>query len=132
MLITFTPTGGSPTALGNDSLKWTVKLEQLGAQSLENVVQMFQGATVLRLALGNQAGEFVFTSAQSLSTRDAAAQFFQGKLGLLNSVGSLVLTFDSQTLTMANAVCKAITVAEFNGTRWTLRYSFGITTITNP
>ena len=128
----WTPTGGSLAHLGDDSQKWTVKLEQLGAQSLEHVAQMFQAATVLRLALGNQAGECVFTAAKSHASRDAAAQFFAGETARLNQVGTLVLTFDAQTLTMGNAVLKGVKVAEFNGLRWAIRYQFGITTITNP
>ncbi|PWU18908.1 MAG: hypothetical protein C5B50_07780 [Verrucomicrobia bacterium] len=128
----WTPTGGSLAHLGDDSAKWTMKLEQLGAQSLEHVAQMFGAATVLRLALGNQAGECVFTAAKSHASRDAAAQFFAGELARLNQVGSLVLTFDAQTLTMANAVLKGVGVVGVEGLRWTVRYTFGITTITNP
>ena len=128
----WTPTGGALAHLGDDSAKWTIKLEQLGAQSLEHVAQMFQAAKVLRMALGNQAGECVFTSEKSHADIDTAAQFFAGELARLNQVGSLVLTFNAQTLTMASAVLKGVAATAFSGKRWALRYTFGITTITNP
>jgi hypothetical protein len=118
------------TTLGDDSVKHTIVLERIGGVSVEQVSTLFGGANVLRIAAGNVGGECVFTAAKSHATLDAALTFFKAEFARLNGTHSLVLTQGAVTLTMANAVCKAVEVVLVIGLRWSIRYTFGITTIT--
>ena len=126
----WTPAGGSPTTLGDVSAKYTIQIEQLGGQCQEQLVNLFASANPARIPRGNVAGDCVFSSVQSYATRAAAAADFKAKFGLLGATGSLVLTMDATTLTMANATYRAVHTVKVEGLRWTMRHTFGITTIT--
>lgn len=126
----WTPTGGAAVTLIDDGSKVHGKLEQLGGQGEEQLDNLAFGANPSRLMRGNVAGDCVFTAAKSHADRGTALNYFKTNYGYIGQVGSLVITMDAATLTMAGATLKGVTVAEFNGVRWTLRYTFGITTIT--
>jgi hypothetical protein len=136
MIIQWTPSGGSAVYLGDDlgantgGVKVALKLERLGAAGLEQVVPLFQGANPFRQMLGNVCGDCIFTAARSHADRASAAAFFKGEAARVGQKGNLVLTIDSASLTMANATLRSVAAIAFDGTRWTLRYGFGITTIT--
>jgi hypothetical protein len=122
--------GGTPATLGDDAARHTIELEQLGGEALEQVEALLRGANPARFARGNVAGDCVFSAGKSHATRAAAIAFFLAEYARLNTQGSLVITEGSATLTLANAICRGVMVARINGLRWTLRYTFGITTIT--
>jgi len=125
----WTPTGASAITLGDVSQKWTMKLEQLGGQAVEEVIPLFRAANPLRIPRGNVSGDCIFTSAKSFANRAQAVTFFASQFALLNGQGALTLTIDTAALTMAQAVFRGLQTTEINGLRWTLRYSFGITTM---
>ena len=114
--------------LGDDSAKQTIVLESLGGQSVEQVSPLARGTAVQRFARGNVSGDVVFSSSKSHATRAAAASAWKSEYGRLNEVGTLVLTIDATTLTYAGAVLRSV-VGIPDGVRWTLRYTFGVTTV---
>jgi hypothetical protein len=129
----WTIAGPTTVTLGDDSVKWSMLLEQLGGQGVEQVDQLAFAANVARVMRGNLAGECVFTSAKSYSTLDLMAAAFATEYARIGQVGSLVLTFISHALTMANATLKGVERVndeEGKGVRLKLRYRFGITTVT--
>lgn len=126
----FTPTGGSLATLGDDANKIATHIESIGGQSIDQVEPLDGAAAAVQFARGNVQGEFVFTAGKSHADRATAVNYFKAQFGKLNQKGSLVYTVDSATLTMAGAVLRAVTVADIVGLRWTIRYAFGITTVT--
>ena len=129
----WTPTGGTLATLGDDSVKWTLLLEQLGGGIEEQVTRLAFASAVSRLGRGNLEGACVFTAAKSHSSLDVAANFFKAEYARLNQSGLLVLTFTAATLSMSGAVLtgvQRVTSEEARGVRWMLRYTFGITTVT--
>lgn len=129
--ITWQPAGaGAPITLCDLLSAHAITVEQIGGQSMEEVVPMFQAANPQRLALGNVAGDLVFTDGYTYASRAAALNGAKTAYLYLNGVGTLILTVDTATMTFANAVCKGLRAAQIQGLRWVLRYTFGITTIT--
>lgn len=131
MKAVWTITGGQPLTLGDDKAvpKVTMKLEQIGVHCLEQVENLFQSLTPFRLPRGNVQGDCVFAARKSHADRDTAAKYFLAQTALVNQQGTLVLTIDQVTMTMANAVMRAVVTADLNGLEWTLRYTLGITLI---
>lgn len=130
MKVEFTPTGGTKATLADDASKHVVVLEELGGEAGEQVAPLFRGANPSRFPRGNVAGAVVFTAAKSHSTRDAAAAQAVTEYARLNQKGSLVFTIDTTVLTMAGAVLKSVRV-QLLGTRLSVVYTFGITTLTS-
>ncbi len=124
------PYGAVPQTLGDDSNHWFITLDQLGGQGHEQVELLLQSASPYRQMLGNVSGDTVFGVLHSHATRDAAARYFASQYNAIGARGLLVLRFDSATLTMAGANLRGLIAAVRNGCEWTLRYTFGITTIT--
>lgn len=130
MNITFTPTGGSAATLGDDPTKWFIQLEQGGAVAIEQVVPLLQSPSPSRQLLGNVSGDEVFTVKHSHASRDAAATYYKGQRATIGTQGSLVMTFTSTTFTFALANLRGVMAIERDGLLWTLRYTFGVTTMT--
>lgn len=138
MIVTWTPTGLAAVVIGDDfgtaggssPGKVRTKLEQLGGMGEEQVVKLAFGANPFRAMRGNVAGDCVFTARRSHADRQTAANYFKTNYGYIGQQGTLLLTIDAASLTMANATFRGVIVAEFNGLEWTLRYTFGMTTIT--
>jgi len=126
----WTPAGGSAVTLGDDSVKATITLEALGLESAEQVDQLFRAAAVTRRARGNTAGDCVFTVGKSHATAVAALAYLKAELVRVDKKGSLVLTDGTTTVTMANALLRAVTLDQVRGVRVWIRYRFGISTIT--
>jgi hypothetical protein len=106
-----------------------MRLERLGSEGVEQVVPLFQGANPFRQMLGNVSGGCVFTAAKSHADRPTAANFFKGEVARVGQQGTLVLTIDSATITMGNATLRGVAAVAVDGVRWTVRYTFGVTTI---
>lgn len=115
--------------LGDDAAKHTLALESLGGGASEQVVPLFRAANPARFMRGNSAGEVVISAAKSHESRAAAATFFKGEYGRINQVGTLELTIDATVMSFAGATLKAVTAVGVEGLRWTVRYQFGITTV---
>jgi hypothetical protein len=138
VICTWTPTGLSAVIIGDDfgsagagsPGKVRTKLEQLGGMGLEQVQRLAFGANPFRAMRGNVAGDCVFTARKSHADRATAMNYFKTNYGYIGQMGTLVLAQDAASLTMANATFRGVIVAEFNGLEWTLRYTFGMTTIT--
>jgi len=125
----WTPAGGGLATLGDDSVKHSMVLEQIGGASVEQVAGLFRAAAVKRFPRGNISGECIFTSAKSHATQAAAMAFFKAEYARLNGKGSLVLTEGAVTWTMADAMLTAVQVVQVVGLRFWIRYRFGIATI---
>lgn len=135
MKIQFTPSGGAPTTLGDDSAKYSVVIEQWGGTAIEQREPLAGGANPALFPRGNVGGDFIFRSAQSYADYETTFSQFATLYGLLNQQGALVVTQDSVTLTMSNAVLKSVTRLFDSGNAgvfMAVRYTFGITTLTTP
>lgn len=127
----WTKAGGGAVTLGDDSVKHTMVLEQLGGECQEQVDPLFRATYVARRARGNVAGNCAFTAAKSHASREAAMAVMVAEYARMGEKGSLALTFGAAgVMTLANAVLKGVELADTNGLRWTIRYRFGITTMT--
>lgn len=130
MKATWTPNGALTATLGDDSVKHTIVLEQIGGQSVDQVEQLFGAVAAAQFPRGNVAGELAFVAAKSHADYATALTFFQAEYARLNGQGSLVLTQGSATLTFAGAVLRGVErLPAQEGLRWHVRYRFGITTI---
>lgn len=130
MKAVWTPTGGGAITLADDANMVRMKIEQLGAMGVEQIEQLAFSPDVFRTMRGNIAGDLVFTAQQSFASRDAAGTYYKARYAEIGETGSMVITIDVVTMTMANATWKGCAVALFNGLEWVLRYTFGITTLT--
>lgn len=128
MKIEWTPDGGSSVTLGDDSVKHTVLIEGWSGLSMEQVDAIFRGANVSRTPRGNVGGTFTFSSAKSEASRSLAMSGFVSAYARLNQKGSLMLT-DGLIVTMDNAILRGVECVSPLGVRWTIRYTFGITTV---
>jgi hypothetical protein len=126
--VTFT-VSGADAIIGDDSVKVTTKIEQLGLISKEQVDTLFQGAKVFRAAQGNAYGDCVLLIRKSHADRTTAAAYFKGELTQLNQTGSLALAIDGTNLTMNPAILRGVIAAEWNGLELFIRYTFGITNV---
>jgi len=115
--------------LGDDGNKVHVKIEQLGGQAVEQVEQLAFASNAERIMRGNVSGDCIFTAGKSHADRGTALAYFKTNFGYIGQTGSLVITVDATTITMANATLRSVTAVEINGVRWMLRYTFGITTV---
>jgi hypothetical protein len=115
--------------LGDDSVKHTIEIESLGAAAAEQVSALFRSANAKRFPKGNVAGDVVFTASKSHATIDAAATYYAGERARINQQGTLELTFTTLKFTYALATLRAVEPVPI-GTRWRLRYTFGVTTLT--
>jgi hypothetical protein len=127
--IVFTPAGGEAVTLADVAAKHTAVIHTWGGMAVEDVEQMFEQAAALRLLLGNVAGDFVFTSQKAAASRGAMLAYFMAQRGLINRAGQLVVTIDGVVAAMSNATCRGVEPAGFDGVRWPLKYTFGITLI---
>lgn len=129
MKVVYTPTGGVPATLVDDSVKLYGTLGDWGLEGLEAVEDMFQSATALRYMLGNLKGAFIVEAACSCVDYATAAAYMKQELNRGGTQGTLVLTVFGQTFTMASATCKAVHKTKWSGVLIGIRYTFGITTI---
>lgn len=129
MKVTWTPNAGVPVVLGDDSLKQTVVMDSLGGGAVEQVVPLFRATNAARYSRGNVAGEAGFSVARSHANLAAALTYWKGEYGRLGTKGTLVLTEGVTTVTCSNAVLKAVVLAGVTGTRWAIRYGFGVGTM---
>jgi len=95
------------------------------------VETLYGSATKFVAPRGNNEGQCVFTSAKSYATIDAGASDVASKIALIGATGSLVLTFNSHTLTMNGTLETAYRVEsdDAKGVRWKVRYAFKIVTM---
>jgi hypothetical protein len=128
--IEFTPTGGSKATLGDDSSRHTIEIESLGGGAVVQALQRFRAAAVVYAQRGLVSGELTFTASKSHADRATAVGFFKTEYGRLNGQGQLVITEAATTLTMDGVVLRGVQCVRFNGLRWTIRYTFAISTIT--
>src|SRR5256885_989480 len=104
----FTTAGPVTTTLGDDSIKYAIELEQLGLAAIVQIEALYGSATQFVQGRGNNAGECVFASAKSYASIEAGAADAAAKVVLVGLPGSLVLTINAHTVTMANAVLKSV------------------------
>lgn len=128
MKIEWTPSGGSLVTLGNDASKHVILIEGLTAACAEQVAPLVRGTNPLRFNRGNVAGEFSFSSSKSYASYDAAAGAWLTYHASLNALGSLVVTFSTETWTFADACLRSVSLVRINGAFWTFRFNFGVTT----
>ena len=129
--IVWTPAGGAAVTLADVAARHTAEIQgPLGGVAAEQVSRLFRGANPARFLRGNVAGQFVFVSAKAAADRGAMAAYFKTQYGYLNHAGALVVTIDATTLTMAGATLTGVEAVRFEGVRWPIKYTFGITTIT--
>jgi hypothetical protein len=133
MKIDWTPAGGSSVNLGDDSLKYGIVIEQIGASSLVQAEALAGAAAEALFPRGNVAGEIIFRSDKTYADYTTTFSTFKTIFGYLNQQGSLVITQGATTLTCANAILKSVQRifdAQATGARMGIRYTFAITTIT--
>jgi hypothetical protein len=126
--IEWTPTGGSLVTLGDDATKHVVSIDSVGAGCVEQLSQLVRGTTPLRANRGNVSGEFSFSSAKTYASYDTAAGAWLTYHASLNAVGSLVVTFSSETWTFAGACLRSVQLVRASGLHWAFRFNFGTTT----
>lgn len=126
--IVWTPAGGSAVTLGDVAARHTAMIHTWGGMAVEEVANMFEQAAPKRMLLGNVAGDFVFTSEKEAASRGAMLTYFLTHRGYINVIGSLVVTVDAVTATMADATFRGVEPVALDGVRWPLKYTFGITT----
>ena len=112
--------------LGDDSVKVTCVLEQLGGAAIEQVTALFRSALPARFPRGNVSGDVVFTCATKHASLATAASYYKTEYGRINQQGTLVLTIGATTMTFALATMRGVTVASLTGVRWVLRYTVGV------
>lgn len=95
---------------------------------MEQVSPRLRAANPARFNRGNVAGEFSFSSSKTYATYDAAAAAWLTLHGSINAVGSLVVTFSSETWTFAGACLRSVQFVRDGGLFWTFRFNFGTTT----
>lgn len=128
--IQFTPSGGGAVTLADMSatpqnpFQW----DALPGDSIVEKVPMFNAANPKYLPLGNAGDELSFRTWQSYADIPTAAADYKAKQALINSVGTLVMTLSSTTLTWSNAVCKSMkgSPGEIEGVRWVFRWLFEV------
>lgn len=125
--IVWTPAGGEAVTLCDLADKWWPVLEQLPAEGAEQVDRLAFGGTVARYMRGNVSGEVVFSVSHSHDTQADAATWYSGVRGHLCEMGTLEITINTVVLTFQAATFKRLEPTLLEGTRWTLRYSFGVT-----
>lgn len=132
MNIQFTPTGGSPTTLGDDAAKFAVVIEQLGGSCLAQIESLAGSPNLALFTRGNVGGEFIFRSSKSYADYQTTFARFLAEYNRLNQQGELVLTEGAVTLTFSNVILRAVHRlfdAQHSGTHMGVRYTFAITTI---
>lgn len=136
MKVVFTIAGPIDNTLADDTAapKLAGVIEAIGAQDIVQIEPLYGGANPAKFPRGNVGGQFVFTSACSYASYNAAVDALKTAYGLLDDQGTLVFTPTGagvpHTLTMANAILHSVQVVRWTGVRLELRYTFEITTIT--
>lgn len=121
----------SGTTLGDDAVKHTIVIEQLGAATIVQSEPLAGADNVLNIPRGNRSGELVFTAAKSHASYSATFTAFLAEYNRLNTQGDLVLTQNAVVHTFASAILKAVErVPAGLSSRLVVRYTFAFTTIT--
>jgi hypothetical protein len=130
--VVWTPTGGAATTLFDITVaRQVIELQNPGnAEAVEQVDDLAFASAASRLMRGNVKGEVEFSVATSYADVATAAADFKAKRALVNGMGSLVITIGATTLTYANATLRSLRPRKTEGVRWTLGFSFGVTTVT--
>ena len=116
--------------LGDDSVKSTIIVEQLDAPALVQKLLFFRGVNAQLVPRGGDEGTFTCVIQPALATADAASAYLKAELARSGQAGSLVWGRVSAIFTFNGAVLRRVTVAELNGARLRLRYSFGFASLT--
>lgn len=127
MIITWNP--GTLVTLVDDVNKLTGIIESWTGSSIVQEAPLYAAAIQVLNPLGNVRGDFVFTARKSFGTRTLALQALATEYARINGQGTLLVTQDSATLTMANAVLKQVALVRPNGLEFTFRYTFEMTTL---
>jgi len=130
--IVFTPAGGDALTLADVAAKHTATIHNWGGMAAEDVEHMFEQDAPLRLLLGNVAGDFIFTAEREQASRGAMLSYFMAHRSQINQIGTLTVTIDEVAAVMRNATFRGVEPAGFDGVRWPLKYTFGVTVIDPP
>ena len=125
MNLVWTPTGGSAVTLGDDSVKQTITVEQLDAPALVQKLLFFRGVNCQLVPRGGDEGIFVAVVQPSLANSDAASTYIKNEYARRGQEGGLAWGRVGVTFTFTGAVIRRVTVAELNGARLRIRYTFG-------
>ena len=130
MKLTWTPSGGAgAVVLGDDSVKSTIIVEQLDAPALVQKLLFFRGVNAQLVARGGDEGTFVCVIQPALANADAASAYLKTELARSNQAGSLAWGRVGAIFTFNGAVLRRVTLAELNGARLRLRYTFGFASL---
>jgi hypothetical protein len=125
MNLIWTPTGGSAVTLGDDSVKKTIVVEQLDAPAQVQKLSFFRGVNVQLMPRGGDEGIFVAVVQPNLADSDAASAYIKNEYARRGQAGGLAWGRVGTTFTFTVAVIRRVTVAELNGARLRIRYTFG-------
>ncbi len=129
MNLIWTPTGGSPVTLGDDSVKQTITVEQLDAPALVQKLLFFRGVNAQLVTRGGDEGVFIAVVQPSLADSDAASAYLKSEYARSGQAGSLAWGRVGTTFTFTGAVLRRVTVAALNGARLRVRYTFGFSSM---
>jgi len=108
-------------------------IEQLGGQAVVQVEPLYGQADMAVFPRGNISGRFVFRVFCSYASYATALTAWAAAYARLNTQDTLVLTwFTGNTLTMLGAVCTNVERTKLDGVGLEVRYTFTITTATDP
>jgi len=122
----WTPAGGDEVTLGDDAARAALELEALGAQAVEQVTELFRGASQARFPRGNARGPVVFTAGMAHADLDAAAAYYREMARRVNERGQLRLEFGWEALVWEGALLMAVESVDRLGVYWRLRYRFSV------
>lgn len=125
MKLIWTPTGGAVATLGDDSVKSTIVVEQLDAPALVQKLLFFRGVNCQLVPRGGDEGVFVAVVQPPLANSDAASNYLKAEYLRSGQAGALAWARVGVTFTFTGAVLRRVTVAELNGARLRIRYTFG-------
>jgi hypothetical protein len=125
MNLIWTATGGAPVTLGDDSVKQTITVEQLDAPAVVQKLLFFRGVNAQLVARGGDEGVFVAVVQPPLATSDQASTYIKNELARIGQAGTLAWGRVGTIFNFTGVVIRRVTVAELNGARLRIRYTFG-------
>ncbi|HAO77827.1 MAG TPA: hypothetical protein DCQ92_02405 [Verrucomicrobia subdivision 3 bacterium] len=130
MNLIWTPTGLAAVPLGDDSVKKTVIVESLDAPALIQKLLYFRGVNARLIPRGGDEGVFTTVVQQSFATTDLASAYIKTELARSGQAGTLAWGRVGVIFTFTGAVIRRVTLAELDGVKIRMRYTFGFAGLT--
>jgi len=130
MKLVWTPTGGNPVTLGDDSVKATITVEQLDAPALVQKLLFFRGLNAQLVPRGGDEGVFVAVVQPNLSSSDAASTYIKQEVARRGQSGSLAWARVGTIFVFNNVVVSRVNFPKINGALLGVRYTFVYSSMT--